>query len=264
MMQSLRTASYNKVPVVTAYFWIIKILSTTVGETGADLLIFKLKWGLARTGLLMSGLLVVVLAWQFFARRYRPAQYWLAVVMVSIVGTLLTDFLTDQCKISLVFSTVTFAALLVATLLLWYWREQTLSIRQINTRRREAFYWLAILLTFALGTAAGDWIAEDLRLGFGISALIFLSLIWLITFLYYAVGINATLSFWLIYILTRPLGAAVGDYLSHSVHKGGLGLGTAHTSLVFLLVILVLVIYLTVTGRDTSPPEQPETPLVAK
>ena len=240
----------NKVPEVTLYFWIIKILCTTVGETAADFLNGHFKLGLTGTSLVMGFLLLVILFFQFRARKYVPPVYWLAVVLISVVGTLITDNLTDNFGISLVTTTIIFALLLAATFLIWYQNEKTLSIHSIFTTRREAFYWLAILFTFALGTAAGDLLAEKLQLGYLYSALLFAGLIALVTLAYYFLKLNGVAAFWAAYILTRPLGASIGDYLSQDTKDGGLGLGTTTTSIIFLAAILILVVYLVITKRD--------------
>ena len=242
----------NKVPEVTAVFWIIKVLSTTVGETAADYLNFNLNLGLTSTTYLMSALLVIALIVQFRAGRYIPWVYWLAVVMISIVGTLITDNLTDTAGVPLETTTIVFSAALVVTFAIWYALERTLSIRAIDTGRREAFYWLAILFTFALGTAAGDLAAEKLDLGYATAVLIFAALIALVALARFGVKLNAVLSFWLVYILTRPLGASLGDLLSQDRHVGGLGLGATVTSVVFLITIVALVGYLTVGSRPRA------------
>ncbi len=251
----------NKVPEVILSFWIIKILCTTVGETFADFLNTNLNLGLTGTSLIMGILLVVVLIFQFRARKYIPAIYWLAVVLISVFGTLVTDNLIDNFGISLVTTTTIFAIALVLTFIAWYASEKTLSIHSIVTTKRESFYWLAIFFTFALGTAAGDLLAEKLALGYLLSALIFAGAIALITIAHYVIrgvlalehrhqSTNAVLAFWLAYILTRPLGASIGDYLSQPTDSGGLGLGTVVTSALFLFTILATVTYLTITKKD--------------
>ncbi|HYM93809.1 MAG TPA: hypothetical protein VET23_06705 [Chitinophagaceae bacterium] len=240
----------NKVPEVTLYFWIIKILCTTVGETAADFLNEKFNLGLTGTSLVMGAVLLIILFFQFKARKYIPSVYWLAVVFISVVGTLITDNLTDNFGVSLVTTTIIFAVALAATFGIWYRRENTLSIHSIFTTRREAFYWLAILFTFALGTAAGDLVAEKLNLGYLVSACLFAGLIAAVTVAYYYFKLNAVAAFWIAYILTRPLGASIGDYLSQNPKDGGLGLGATTTSIIFLLAILSLVIYLTLTKKD--------------
>ena len=252
MNRRQREAGYpmrNKVPEVTLYFWIIKILATTVGETAADYLIFNFHLGLSKTTAIMSVLLAAVLIVQFRTRRCVQSSYWGSVVVLSVVGTLVTDSLVDSYGVALQTTTWLFGAALVATFAAWYASEKNLSIHSITTRKREAFYWLAILFTFALGTAAGDLVAETMKLGYAYSALMFGSLIAGITLAYYGFKLNAIVAFWLAYILTRPLGASLGDLLSQPVANGGLGWGTVGTSGVFLAAILGLVTYLGMAQR---------------
>ncbi len=243
----------NKVPEVTLYFWIIKIMATTVGETGADFLNFDLNFGLNGTSFLMAGLLSVFMFMQLRARKYVPWLYWANVVLISIVGTLITDNLVDNFGVALETTTALFGLSLLTTFVLWYANEKTLSIHSIFTFRRELFYWAAILFTFALGTAAGDLAAESMKLGYANSALMFCSMIAVVTLVYYGLKANAVLAFWIAYILTRPLGASFGDWLSQPIANGGLGLGTVATSLIFLVTILVMVIFLSITRRDVIP-----------
>lgn len=243
----------NKVPEVTLFFWIIKILCTTVGETFADFLNGSLKLGLTNTTYIMGSLLIITLFFQFRARKYIAGIYWLAVVLLSVVGTLITDNLTDHFKVSLVTTTIVFSIMLALTFAVWYSIERTLTIHTIHTTRREAFYWLAILFTFALGTAAGDLIAERMQLGYPKSTLLFAALIAIVAAAHFLFKLNGVLAFWIAYILTRPLGASIGDLLSQTRHDGGLGLGTFGTSALFLVTILVLVIYLAITKKDTIP-----------
>ena len=240
----------NKVPEVTIFFWIIKILCTTVGETFADNLDQKLNLGLTNLTYIMGAALIVCLVFQFRARRYIPGIYWLAVVLISVVGTLITDNLTDNYGVALQTTTIIFSIVLAIVFAVWFAFEKTLSIHTIFTTRREAFYWLAILFTFALGTAAGDLTAEKLNVGYLNSVFIFGGMIALVTAAHYRLGLNAVLAFWLAYILTRPLGASIGDYLSQPKADGGLGLGTTATSLIFLSSILGMVIFLTITKKD--------------
>ena len=243
----------NKVPEVTLYFWVIKILATTVGETAADFLNENLGFGLTGTTVVMTALLAVVLVAQFRLRRYVPPVYWTAVVLISVVGTLITDNLTDNLGVPLEHdhsslrrrrSPLTFAA--------WYASERTLSIHTIVTARRESFYWLAILFTFALGTAAGDLVAERLRSATRCRRVIFAARHRLVAVAHLRFRLNAVLAFWIAYILTRPLGASIGDLLSQKPKDGGLGLGTTVTSALFLVTILALVSFLTVTRRDAT------------
>ncbi|MEW6640995.1 MAG: hypothetical protein AB1586_10860 [Pseudomonadota bacterium] len=243
----------NKVPDVTLAFWVIKVLSTTVGETSADYLAVHVGLGVAVTDGIMAVLLAAALALQLQARRYVPWIYWLTVVLISIVGTQITDFLTDGLGISLYVSTAVFAAALALTFFVWHRSERTLSIRTIVTRRREIFYWSAILVTFALGTAAGDLATEALGLGFNLGVFVFGALIAIIAIARHA-GVNAVLTFWLAYILTRPLGASLGDLLSQARDYGGLGLGTVYTSLGFLVVIVALVAIVSIGAKDSDGP----------
>ena len=251
---SLGRTMLNKVPEVTLFFWIIKIMCTTVGETAADYLNVNLGFGLTNTTYFTGALLAVLLLVQFRLRRYVPAIYWAVVVVISVFGTLITDNMTDRYGIPLTTSTIAFSLVLAGVFAVWYAIERTLSIHSIVTTRREAFYWLAILFTFALGTAAGDLTAEKFSIGYGPSIALFGGMIGAVAFAHYALKMNAVLSFWLAYILTRPLGASIGDFMSQHSHKyGGLGLGTTGTSYIFLGCILILVTYLTITKKDQTP-----------
>jgi uncharacterized membrane-anchored protein len=247
----------SKVPEVTIFFWVIKILATTVGETAADYLGEHLNLSLTSVTYVMSALLIAALVFQFRAREYVPPIYWLAVVLISIVGTLITDNMVDNFGISLNTTTAVFTVAMLVTFGVWYAQEKTLSIHSINTRRREAFYWLAILFTFALGTAAGDLVAESLDLGYWRSALMFAAMIGLVALACFKVGLNSVLAFWIAYVLTRPLGASMGDYMSQPRENGGLALGTTTTSLIFLATILAVVVYLTTTRVDQEPVTEP-------
>ncbi|MDT7804176.1 MAG: hypothetical protein QOI78_7609 [Actinomycetota bacterium] len=252
----------NKVPEVTLYFWLIKVLCTTVGETAADFLNVDLGFGLTGVSVVTGVLLAVVLVFQFRATRYVPGLYWLTVAIVSVFGTLVTDNLTDNAGLPLEASTIVFGVLLAVTFTVWYASEKTLSIHSIVTRRRETFYWLAILFTFALGTATGDLMAEVLGLGYLVTGAIVVALV-AVTAIAWRVGLHPVLAFWFIYVLTRPLGASLGDYLSQPSSQGGLGLGATVTSLIFVAAIIVTVVYLSATkadvigGEATTPADQP-------
>jgi uncharacterized membrane-anchored protein len=230
----------NKVPAITFAFWIIKIMSTTVGETGADFLAVNAGWGQGATRALMMSLLAIALVLQMRTRKYTPWIYWLTVVLVSVVGTQITDLLTDGLGVSLYISTGVFAIVLAAFFAIWYRLEGTLAIDAIDTPRREGFYWAAILCTFALGTAAGDLATEALGLGFSLGAMSF-GILLAAVYTAWRIGANAVLTFWIAYILTRPFGASLGDLLTQSRNYGGFGMGAASTSLLFLTVIVVLV-----------------------
>ena len=244
----------NKVPEITIYFWIIKILCTTVGESFADYVNETRGYGLTKTTLLFSAALVVALSAQFALRRYVAPVYWVVVVLISVVGTLLTDNLTDAHDVPLWISTTIFSVVLVAVFGIWWLRERTLSIHSIVTTPREGFYWLTVLVTFALGTAAGDWTLDLTGWGPGPSVILPAALI-LGVFIAWRLGAGPVLSFWIAFILTRPLGANIGDYLSSKHDDGGLGLGTAGTSFVFLAAILVTVVYLTIRKPDVIEQE---------
>ncbi|MGW5371760.1 COG4705 family protein [Streptomyces sp. NPDC004009] len=246
----------NKVPEVTIWFWVIKVLCTTVGESFADWINMKLGVGLVNTAWIFTAVFVVVLGVQLRLKRYVPFPYWLTVVVVSVTGTLYTDILTDQLNVPLWISSAVFSVLLAVVFGVWWARERTLSIHSVTTLPRESFYWLAVLVTFALGTATGDWTLELTGWSPGASVLLPLGLIAAITALW-RYGANPVLSFWLAYILTRPLGANIGDWLAapkvaQPGEPTGLALGTFTTSLIFLGLILATVIYLTVTRSDVT------------
>jgi uncharacterized membrane-anchored protein len=231
-VKSIGRTLLNKVPQITLFFWVIKILATTVGETAADFLATNLKQGLTKTTLIMGALLAVVLFFQFKARSYNPGIYWLAVVLMSIFGTLITDNMVDNFNISLWTSTAIFSVALAVTFSAWYASEKTLSIHSV--------------------TAAGDLVAEKLNIGYWKSALIFAAIIGLMYVAQKYLGLNAVLAFWAAYIVTRPLGASIGDYLSQDKAIGGLELGTTVTSFIFLAVILVVVAFVAVTKKDAT------------
>jgi len=242
----------NKVPEVTLTFWIIKILATTVGETAADYLATTLNLGLTITSYIMAGILLIVLLFQFKAKKFVPGIYWGAVVLLSIVGTLISDNLVDNLGVALSNTSIIFGSALIVVFVWWYISERTLSVHKIDTTRREFFYWAAILFTFSLGTSAGDLISESSGLGYAYATILFAAAIGIVFLAYKYLKMNSILAFWLAYILTRPLGASIGDLLSQKVSAGGMGLGTTMTSIVFLLTILSLVIYLTMNRKKPS------------
>lgn len=239
----------SKVPAITLVFWIIKVLGTTVGETAADFLSVDLNLGLTGTSLIMGALLLIFLFIQIKYKRYVPWIYWITVVLISIVGTLITDDLVDSFGIPLEVTTIIFGVSLIITFIIWNASEKTLSIHSIYTPKRELFYWAAILFTFSFGTASGDLLSEGLGLGYAVAALAFAAVIGAIMIAYYFFNLNGILSFWLAYILTRPLGASCGDLLTQPVENGGLSLDTFIVSIVFLLIIIGLVVYLTISQK---------------
>lgn len=257
---SLGRVMLNKVPQITIFFWIIKILCTTVGETFADFLNFNIGFGLTLTTIIIGIAFCIVLYLQFRAAKYIPGIYWLTVVLISVFGTLVTDNLTDAMAVPLEVSTVVFSVLLGLTFLFWYLSEKTLSVHSIHTRKREAFYWLTILFTFALGTAVGDLYSEQLGLGYLNTGIIVVFIIACVFLAWKFFKLDRILAFWIAYILTRPLGASLGDYLSQPKVNGGLGLGTTGTSVIFLIAILAIIIFLAVTKIDiTTKNETSET-----
>ncbi|RWH74717.1 hypothetical protein [Mesorhizobium sp.] len=235
----------NRVPDVAIDFWLIKIMAVTMGETAADYLAVNLGLGLTGTSLIMAVVLIVALALQFAQNRYVPWAYWLAVVLISIVGTLVADNLVDNFGVRLETTTIIFSVALALTFIAWYVSEKTLSIHTIFTTRREIFYWLAILFTFSLGTTAGDLVAERFDMGYLATGLIFGAVVAAVALAWFFLGLNGILAFWLAYILTRPLGASFGDLLAQPVEYGGMGFGTTFTSLTFLGCIVVIVLYMT-------------------
>jgi uncharacterized membrane-anchored protein len=242
----------NKVPQVTLLFWLVKICSTTVGETGADFLNGTLGLGLTGTTVIAAVVLAIGLTAQFAVRRYIPAIYWTDVVVISVVGTLFSDNLVDGWGVPLWLSTTIFALGLALAFTTWFLSERTLSIHSIVTRRREAFYWVAILFAFALGTSAGDWFAEGMGLGYLPSAAVFAGAIGVVAVARFGFRASDVVTFWIAYVLTRPLGASLGDLFTQAPKDGGLGLGTAVVSDAFLLVIVGGVIAFTVQQRLTA------------
>lgn len=236
----------NKVPAVTLAFWVAKTFATTVGETAADYLNQTFHLGLTVTSLIMAGLLVVALVVQLTRRSYVPTIYWVVVVLISVVGTLISDNLVDNFGVPLWVTTAVFSVGLALVFVSWFLSEHTLSVHTIVSTRRELFYWTAILITFSLGTSAGDLIGEQFGLGYSLSLALFAGLIALVAVAFYGLKINSVFAFWAAYILTRPLGASAGDLLSQPRNLGGLGLGTTWTSLAFLLVIAAITAAMTV------------------
>ena len=246
-------STLNRVPKVTFDFWLIKLMAVTMGETAADYLNVNLGIGLTNTSLIMTAVLIAALVLQFRQKSYVPWSYWLAVVLISIVGTLVTDNLVDNFGVKLITTTWVFTLALAVTFALWYRAEGTLSIHSILSTRREIWYWLAILFTFALGTAAGDLVSEQFGLGYFSTGILFGLIIASLSIGYYFLGLDPILGFWLAYIFTRPLGASIGDLMSQPHEYGGFGLGTIITSAVFLGTIILIVAYMTVTREGEEP-----------
>ena len=244
--------SMMRVPEVLLVFWIIKTLSTTVGETGADFLTSDLGLGMSLVSLIICGTIAVLLYFQFIHfKRYVPVNYWTLVVLMSVLGTLVTDILVDNMGVGLMPLSIVFTILMIAGFYLWYRKEGTLSIHSIDSGSREAYYWLVILLAFALGTSVGDLIAEQFSLGYSSALMIFSGLIGAICVAYYGIKINAVLAFWLAYILTRPLGASLGDFLIQDTN-GGLGFDIVYVNTAFMAAIVTGVTYLVLREKANA------------
>jgi uncharacterized membrane-anchored protein len=244
----------SKVPYrITAYFWIIKILTTAMGEALSDFL--ALRYGAVLAGVVGTSVFAVALVLQFRATRYRVWIYWFAVAMVAVWGTLAADGLHIKLGVPYALSSAFFAACLAVVFVAWYATEHTLSIHSITTPRRELFYWATVLATFALGTALGDFTATTLHLGFLASGLMFTGLICLPALAYWKLGLNPVLAFWIAYVLTRPLGASYADWLGVPHRYGGVGLGRGLVALILSVVIVGFVAYLAVTRKDVQPDE---------
>jgi uncharacterized membrane-anchored protein len=251
-LQRLRAGAphgYSKVPEVTALFWVVKALTTGMGESTSDFLVHKL---VPEIAVVIGGIaFVVALFLQLSSDRYVPWRYWLAVAMVGVFGTMCADVLHVGLGVPYIASTVFYAIVLALVFRTWHRVEGTLSIHSITTERRELFYWAAVLATFALGTAAGDLTAVTFGLGFFASGLLFAAIIAIPALGYFRFGMNAILAFWFAYVVTRPLGASFADWLAVSSARGGLALGTGLVSFVLAAMIAGLVWFLSATGADT-------------
>jgi uncharacterized membrane-anchored protein len=240
-----------KVPRITIYFWIIKILTTALGESTSDYLVHRFNPYLAVVGGFLA--FVIAIAVQFRVRVYVPSAYWLAVTMVAVFGTMAADVLHVEFRVPYIASTLFFAVVLTVVFAGWYRSEGTLSIHSITTPRREAFYWAAVLATFAMGTAVGDLVAYRAGLGFLSAGLVFAVLFAIpgLGFRYF--NLNAVFAFWFAYVMTRPLGASFADWMGKSHAGRGLNYGDGPVSLVLAILIVALVSYLSITGADKEP-----------
>ncbi|HEX5417709.1 MAG TPA: hypothetical protein VFZ25_18785 [Chloroflexota bacterium] len=251
----LNQQTLRKVPEITAFFWIIKLLSTAVGESASDYLVFHIDPYIA-VALGAVGL-VVALVLQLGARRYVAPLYWLAVVMVGIFGTMAADVLHVALGVPYVNSAAFFGVTLAGIFVAWYACEKTLSIHSIFTLRRELFYWAAVMATFALGTATGDLTAATLNLGYLNSGGLFILLFAVPALGYWLRRFNAIFAFWFAYIMTRPLGASFADWTGRAPDLGGIGIGTGRISVILAVLIIVFVAYLTVTRFDVKAESEP-------
>jgi len=245
----------RKVPEITLIFWIVKLLSTAMGEATSDFLVFRINPYLAVT---LGGVgLLVALLLQFSVKKYIPWRYWFTVVMVSVFGTMAADGLHIQLGVPYAVSTPFFAAVLAVVFIVWYLSEKNLSIHSINNRRRELFYWATVMATFALGTAAGDLTANTAGLGYFSAGLLFAVLFAVPAIAYWRFGLNEIAAFWTAYILTRPLGASFADWMGKGTNIGGLGWGDGHVSIVLTILIAFCIVYMTKSRQEAKREKPP-------
>ena len=240
----------NRVAGLTIFFWIVKILSTTVGETVADFISVDMNVGLMLTTLLMGLITVIGIFWNFKIKKYFAPAYWFLIVMMSIEGTLITDVLVDDYDISLITLDIVFTIMMIVVFSLWYKKEGTLSIHKINNNSREIFYWLIVLTTFALGTGVGDTVSELLEFGYLKSFILFGSIFLVAGSLFYAKILDGVTAFWIAFIVTRPIGASLGDLFIQSPQDGGMGISAGTINIAFFVIIISIVSYLTITKID--------------
>lgn len=245
----MESTTINRVANLGLLFWLIKILSTTVGETSADYVSVDMNLGLVLTTILMGVITVGAVIWNFKQKKYFPPSYWFLIVMMSIEGTLITDILVDQFGVSLLILDVIFTIAMIALFVAWNKKEHTLSIHDINNDTRERFYWIIVLTTFALGTGVGDTVSEYLNFGYLNSLILFGSIFILAGVLYYFKVINKVLAFWIAFIVTRPIGASLGDLFIQAPKDGGLGLSIGVINITFFVMIISAVIYLAIVSK---------------
>ena len=251
-MSLANTSGANKLPALTALFWLMKICATTLGETAGDLLSMTMDVGYAVSTLILLGFFAITLAGQIAARKHHPALYWLVILSTSTAGTTMSDFMDRTLGLGYATGSCILAGLLLTIFLGWKWSGVSFSVAEIRSRRAEAIYWTAILVSNTLGTALGDFLADDSGLGFAGGAILIGVLLALILAAYYFSSISRVLLFWLAFVLTRPFGATMGDVLTKPIEKGGLNLGTIGSSAVLGGLLLVFVAYSTLRPRDTA------------
>lgn len=251
-MQSARipeTDAFSKVPVVTFAFWVIKILATTVGETGGDALSMTLKLGYSVSSVIFLAFFVVTLIAQLFSKRYSPVFYWAVVVATTTVGTTTSDYLDRTVGLGYVKSSAMLLCAVFAVLVAWHYSTGSIAVDHITSRRNEMFYWITILISNTLGTALGDFVATTTGLGFERGAMLFSGLIACVAAAHYFTKFSDAWLFWAAYVLTRPLGATLGDTLTKSHSEGGLALGRITSSLT-IAAVMVIIIALTSRNRE--------------
>jgi uncharacterized membrane-anchored protein len=247
----------SKIPEITLLFWVTKITATTLGETGGDLLSMTLNIGYALSSVLFISFFIMALTGQLFVKRYIPALYWAVILATSTAGTTMSDYMDRTLGLGYAAGSAILVSILLLILTVWYFSEKSLSVTDIRSRRGEIFYWTAILFSNTLGTALGDFLADNSGLGFGGGALLISSVLALTVLAYYFSSISHILLFWIAFVLTRPFGATFGDLLTKPHEKGGLGLGTQGSSLVLFVILAVLVVYET-TRKKTAEISKPQ------
>ena len=243
----IRNSIIKKIPELTILFWIMKICATTLGETAGDLLSMTMNVGYAMSTIILLSIFIITLGLQLFSKRYIPTIYWLVILSTSTAGTTMSDFMDRTLGFGYATGSLILVILLSFTLLVWQLSEKSLSVTNITTRRGELFYWTAILISNTLGTALGDFLADNSGLGFAGGAIVIGSILVLIILAHYYSQIPSVVLFWFAFVLTRPFGATFGDLLTKNVEKGGLGFGTIGSSSLLFLILVLLLIYVTIT-----------------
>ena len=244
----------NKVAQVNLSFWVMKICATTLGETAGDLLSMTLNVGYAISSLILLALFLASLTTQLLSRSFHPALYWLVILTTSTAGTTMSDFMDRTLELGYARGSMILATCLVVVLATWRFTQKSLSVSHIETRRAELFYWIAILVSNTLGTALGDYLADDSGLGFLGGAALIGGLIALTAAAYYTTRIDRVALFWIAFVLTRPFGATFGDLLTKSTDKGGLDFGTIGSSLVLATILAVLIVFTTMRAKRAATP----------
>ena len=250
-----KSLTLNRVAGLSLFFWIVKILSTTVGETAADFVAVDMNIGLVGTSLVMGLITIGAVIWNFKLKKYFAPSYWFLIVMMSIEGTLITDILVDDFNISLITLDLIFFIAMALGFLIWYKTEGTLSIHKITNNKREIFYWLIVLITFALGTGIGDTVSEHLNFGYSNSLMLFGAIFLIAGALFYAKILDGITAFWIAFIVTRPIGASLGDLFIQSPADGGMGISAGSINITFFTIILIVVSYLSLTKIDVTKDE---------
>jgi uncharacterized membrane-anchored protein len=244
---------WNKLPELTLLFWIMKITATTLGETAGDLLAQTLNVGYAISTLLFFAFFIVTVAFQISIKNYRPALYWSVIVATSTAGTTMSDYMDRTLGLGYATGSLILVSCLVLILMTWRLVERSLSVTRINSKRGEIFYWIAILFSNTLGTALGDFLADDSGLGFGGSALLISAVLLLVILAFYFTRVSRVILFWIAFVLTRPFGATFGDLLTKPAEQGGLAYGTSGSSLIlFALLILLIVLEIVLLKKQEN------------